>query len=202
MSPESVSAATSAVAPSDAAHPYVMQQAARQVATAHVGTTAPFQAGPKMVAVGGAGGGPQREVFGFALASSLADPSVGYPTWDFSLLTTVAYFGIHVQDDGNFVNDAGVTAILRPTSPQADAKAKDGFLEVKMHVEKPLAATLSGRPIEYAILLLTSREAGRREATIGFDVGQGTQDLGFRGEVPVLFTVRPVEAPASDRRRD
>ncbi|TME99856.1 MAG: hypothetical protein E6I39_07005, partial [Chloroflexi bacterium] len=109
MSPESVSAATSAVAPSDAAHPYVMQQAARQVATAHVGTPAPFQAGPKMVAVGGAGGGPQREVFGFALASSLADPSVGYPTWDFSLLTTVAYFGIHVQDDGNFVNDAGVT---------------------------------------------------------------------------------------------
>ncbi|TMD17539.1 MAG: hypothetical protein E6I98_14440, partial [Chloroflexi bacterium] len=109
MWPESASAATSTVAPSDAAHPYVMQQAARQVATANVGTPAPFQAGPKMVAVGGAGGGPQREVFGFALASSLADPSVGYPTWDFSLLTTVAYFGIHVQDDGNFVNDAGVT---------------------------------------------------------------------------------------------
>src|SRR5437870_9641310 len=66
------------------------------------------------------------------------------------------------------VNDAGVTAILRPTSPQADAKAKDGFLGLKMHAEKPLAATLSGRPVEYAILLLTSREVGRREATIGF----------------------------------
>ena len=48
----------------------------------------------------------------------------------------------------------------------------------------------SGRPVEYAILLVTSREAGRRESTIGFDVGQGTQDLGFRGEVPVLFRVR------------
>ena len=108
MWPGSASAATSAVAPSDAAHPYVMQQAAQQVATANVGTQEPFQAGPKFAAVGGAGG-PQREVFGFALASSLADPTVGYPTWDFSLLTTVAYFGLHVQDDGNFVNDSGVT---------------------------------------------------------------------------------------------
>jgi hypothetical protein len=89
------------------------------------------------------------------------------------------------------VNEAGVTAMLRPTSPQADANAKDRFLELKMHTDKPLSATLSGRPVEYAILLLTSREAGRREATIGFDVGQGTQDLGFRGEVPVLFTIMP-----------
>src|SRR5262245_54846242 len=89
------------------------------------------------------------------------------------------------------VNEAGVTAVLRPTSPQADPQLKDRFLELKMHTEKPLAATLSGRPVEYAILVLTSREAGRREATIGFDVGQGTQDLGFRGEVPVLFAIRP-----------
>ena len=105
MLPGSAYAATSEVAPSDAAHPYVMQQAANDVANAQVGTLAPFQAGPKMVAVGGAGGGgaPQREVFGFALASSLADPSIGYTTWNFSLLTTVAYFGIHVQDDGSSV---------------------------------------------------------------------------------------------------
>jgi hypothetical protein len=40
------------------------------------------------------------------------------------------------------------------------------------------------------VLRLTAREGGKREATFRFDVGQGTQDLGFRGEVPVLFTVR------------
>jgi hypothetical protein len=98
------------------------------------------------------------------------------------------------------VNDAGVTAVLRPTSPQADANAKDRFFELKMHTEQPLAATLSGRPVEYAVLLLTSRETGRREATIGFDVGQGTQDLGFRGEVPVLFTALPsTVVPVSGR---
>ena len=100
------------------------------------------------------------------------------------------------------VNEAGVTAVLRPTSPQADVNTKDRFLELKMHTDKPLAAALSGRPVEYAVLLLTSRDAGRREATIGFDVGQGTQDLGFRGEVPVLFTALPsTVVPVSGRVR-
>ena len=45
--------------------------------------------------------------------------------------------------------------------------------------------------VEYAVALIYCSEAGQREATIGFDVGQGTQDLGFRGEVPILFEVRP-----------
>src|SRR5258707_12065887 len=54
-------------------------------------------------------GGPLREVFGFALASSLSDPTVGYPSWDFSLLSTVAFFGLHVQDDGTFAADSGLS---------------------------------------------------------------------------------------------
>jgi spore germination protein YaaH len=49
----------------------------------------------------------RREVFGFALASSLSDPTYGYPTWNFSLLSTVAYFGLHVQGDGTFAADQG-----------------------------------------------------------------------------------------------
>lgn len=51
----------------------------------------------------------RREIFGFALASSLSDPTVGYPTWNFSLLGTVAFFGLHVQDDGTFAADQGST---------------------------------------------------------------------------------------------
>jgi hypothetical protein len=46
---------------------------------------------------------------------------------------------------------------------------------------------LNGHPIEYAVLSLSTQEVGMREATLSFDVGQGTQDLGFRGELPVLF---------------
>src|SRR3982074_986292 len=51
----------------------------------------------------------RREVFGFALASSLADPTVGYPSWDFSLLSTVAFFGLHINHDGTSANDSGLT---------------------------------------------------------------------------------------------
>ena len=83
-----------------------MQQAANGVATAKTGPLQPFTAAPQMPAVGGAGG-QLREVFGFALASSLSDAAVGYPSWNFSVLTTVAFFGLHVQDDGSFAADSG-----------------------------------------------------------------------------------------------
>ncbi|TAN34312.1 hypothetical protein EPN29_02810 [bacterium] len=48
--------------------------------------------------------GPQREVFGFVNASNIGDPNVGYTQWNFRLLTTVAFFGLHVNSgDGNLV---------------------------------------------------------------------------------------------------
>jgi spore germination protein YaaH len=52
---------------------------------------------------------PHREIFGFALASSLSDPTVGYPSWNFSLLSTVAFFGLHINDDGTIASDSGLT---------------------------------------------------------------------------------------------
>jgi len=50
----------------------------------------------------------RREVFGFALASSLGDPTYGYPSWNFSLLSTVAFFGLHINWDGTIVSDSGM----------------------------------------------------------------------------------------------
>ena len=70
-------------------------------------------------------------------------------------------------------------------------REKGRFLAVEMFEQPPLSDRMSGLEVEYAIALILSTEAGRREATIGFDLGQGEQDLGFRGEVPVLFSVRP-----------
>ena len=70
----------------------------------------------------------------------------------------------------------------------------DRFLELEMFTAAPMTPNLSGLEVEYAVALIYSSEAGRREATITFDVGQGTQDLGFRAEVPVLFTVKPAIA--------
>lgn len=65
----------------------------------------------------------------------------------------------------------------------------DRFLAVEMFQSPPMTRELSGLKVEYAIALVYCHEAGKREATIQFDVGAGTQDIGFRGEVPILFEV-------------
>jgi hypothetical protein len=114
-------------------------------------------------------------------------------------------------------NDAGVTAQLRATSASAltvyargksdipggfslDPRPKQTitpgevasrWLELSMFDKQPLEAKLSGLSIEYRIVQLYSRDRGRREARLGFDVGQGSQDVGFRNDVPVLFECLP-----------
>lgn len=67
----------------------------------------------------------------------------------------------------------------------------DRFLDAELWTAPPMTENLSGLEVEYALALLYSSEAGKREASIGFAVGQGNQDLGFRGETPILFHIRP-----------
>jgi hypothetical protein len=90
------------------------------------------------------------------------------------------------------LNEAGVTHPLRvtPTPPpsQQDCDARP-WLTAVVH-DRP-HKKLHGDMLEYVILRLTAGESGKREATLRFDVGQGTQDLGFRADVPILFTVQP-----------
>ena len=106
-------------------------------------------------------------------------------------------------------NEAGVTAPLRVSSPNAspiyvrstgsprprDAvqpeDVSDRWLDVQMHNERPLTPNLSGLAVDYRLLQVYSRDRGKREAKFAFDVGQGTQDLGFRNEVPILFESVP-----------
>ncbi|HSQ54158.1 MAG TPA: CehA/McbA family metallohydrolase, partial [Gemmata sp.] len=75
--------------------------------------------------------------------------------------------------------------------PNANSKIVERFLELELFTAPPMTKELSGLGVEYAIALIYSTESGKREATIAFDVGQGNQDLGFRGEVAVLFEVKP-----------
>src|SRR5262249_57017814 len=82
---------------------------------------------------------------------------------------------------------------LGVASEQAVAAGKkdaDRWVELGVLNDKPFANRLTGQRVEYRVMKLTARQAGKREATLTFDVGQGTQDLGFRSEVPILFTVR------------
>lgn len=95
--------------PSDQTHPRVMKAAGDDVANAHVASLQPFATPIALASTAPPPNRPNREIFGFALASSLGDSTIGYPSWNFSLLTTVAFFGLHVQDDGNFANDSGAS---------------------------------------------------------------------------------------------
>jgi hypothetical protein len=91
------------------------------------------------------------------------------------------------------VNEAGATPSLEVSGPQLRSAEENGpgrWLEARVLAEPPLGKTLTGVRLEYRPLRLVAHETGKREATLKFDVGQGTQDLGFRAEVPVLFTVR------------
>ncbi len=63
----------------------------------------------------------------------------------------------------------------------------DRFLTVSMLDRPPIKKRLSGLRLEYRILLLYSRDQGKREGALSFHVGAGTQDIGFRNAVPILF---------------
>jgi hypothetical protein len=52
---------------------------------------------------------PSREIFGFGTAGSLGDPTFGYSSWNFNLLSTVAFFAIHVTWKGILVADSNWT---------------------------------------------------------------------------------------------
>jgi len=113
-------------------------------------------------------------------------------------------------------NEAGVTAELRALSPHAQSlfsggsfsnpsdrefrrtenniPNQDRWMDLQMFNAQPLRRDLSGLPLEYRVIQIYSRDPGQREAKFMFNVGQGTQDLGFRNEVDILFTAE--RAPA------
>jgi len=95
-------------------------------------------------------------------------------------------------------NEAGVTAPLGVSSPQAlplanapQKEVDDRWLELAVFRGRPLASTLSGASVDYRIVQLYARDSGRRAAILQIDVGQGTQDLGFRSEAVVNFNCLP-----------
>jgi len=116
------------------------------------------------------------------------------------------------------INEAGVTAPLRCSSPQAQSMVRQStsaaapeikitpaesarrWLDIAMPVQEPMVANLSGLQVEYRIVQLYSRDPGPLEATLAFDVGQGTQDLGFRSETPILFRSIPSQAVSLEIR--
>jgi hypothetical protein len=110
------------------------------------------------------------------------------------------------------INEAGVTAPLNVESPNAGrvyisafaggnspeprqvlthADVRNRWAEFTVYTQPPMRQRLSGLPVEYAILQVYSRDAGQRSAIISFNVGQGSQDVGFRNDIEVVFTAVP-----------
>jgi hypothetical protein len=69
---------------------------------------------------------------------------------------------------------------------------RDRWANIEIARTPAMDKRLSGLPIEYQILEIYSRDAGERSADISFNVGQGTQDIGFRNNILVLFHAEPV----------
>ena len=113
-------------------------------------------------------------------------------------------------------NEAGVTAELQATSPNAEPIYKrstssaepkksirstditERWMDLAMFRDRPLKRELSGLAVEYRIIQIYSRDAGKREAKFSFNVGQGTQDLGFRSDVDILFACDPAVSVVLD----
>jgi hypothetical protein len=110
------------------------------------------------------------------------------------------------------INKAGVTARLRVESPNAlpvfvpsdessepskklsAADVRDRWMDITLYDKDPMSDQLSGLPLEYRVLEIYSRDKGQRAAKISFNVGQGTQDIGFRNETVVYFNALSARA--------
>ena len=106
-------------------------------------------------------------------------------------------------------NEAGVTAELKAESTNAlrvwasstgspnpaqtikPSDVRDRWLDLSLYTKPPMKPQLSGLNLEYKIIQLYSRDVGKREAKVSFNVGQGSQDIGFRNDADILFTCLP-----------
>ena len=107
------------------------------------------------------------------------------------------------------VNRGNVTSALSVASPNSgrvfipskgdpspkmvltNADVRDRWADISIYNKPPMEKRLSGLGVEYQILEIYSRDAGQRSADISFNVGQGTQDIGFRNDMLVLFHADP-----------
>jgi len=112
------------------------------------------------------------------------------------------------------VNQAGVTVPLAVESPNRGsvyipsdessepasrltaADVRERWADISLFAQPPMEERLSGLPLEYKILVVSSRDAGLRSARLSFNVGQGSQDVGFLNEISVLFNVAPAHTIA------
>jgi hypothetical protein len=112
------------------------------------------------------------------------------------------------------LNEAQVTAPLRVTSPNngdvfvrsngspepvstlTTRDVRDRWAGISIYDKRPMARQLSGLEVEYVIVEIFSRDSGQRSAQIAFNVGRGTEDIGYRNDISILFRALPARSVA------
>ena len=97
----------------------------------------------------------------------------------------------YLQSNGNAAPEIKLT-------PQ---QAVERWADIALYQQPPMRPRLSGLGLEYAVLAVSSRDAGQRSAKISFNVGQGSQDIGFRNDVVIVFNALPTR-PVTLRVKD
>ena len=69
--------------------------------------------------------------------------------------------------------------------------AAERWADISLFNKPPMNKRLTGLPVEYQILEVYSRDRGQRAAKISFNVGQGSQDIGFRNDTLIVFNALP-----------
>jgi len=110
------------------------------------------------------------------------------------------------------LNEAKVTAPLRVESPNhgdvfirsngspepasalTTREVRERWAGISLYDKPPMPRRLTGLAVEYVLLEIFSRDSGQRSAQLAFNVGQGTQDVGYRNDISILFTA--LAAPA------
>ncbi len=108
-------------------------------------------------------------------------------------------------------NESGTQGALGVSSPQAErvvvpstnepyprqenllsaGQVANRFLDLQVYRRAPMTDTLMGGPVEYQVLQVHTSVEGSREAQLVFNAGAGTEDLGGRNMLPVLFECAP-----------
>ena len=108
------------------------------------------------------------------------------------------------------INEAGVTSRLRLNSDESSESNKEVdhthaqmssgsedlfhfrvYMPGGSWLHSPSKQNLTGLEVNYGVVFVSCNETGKREATLSFNVGQGTQDIGFRSDLPILFNSLP-----------
>lgn len=106
-----------------------------------------------------------------------------------NLAGVTAHLAVESPNSGNvYIQSRGSP---EPASKLSDADVRERWAEIAFYDKPPLEERLSGFPLEYRVLTIFSRDAGQRSAKLSFNVGQGTQDVGFLNETTILFDASP-----------